>query len=210
MASERELKFSTTGERRPTAAEIEAVLRSGGIRATFDGEQIQRDRYFDDAIGSLERAGLSLRRRNVAGLRLATLKSAGSVQGALHEREEIELPLAGTGWPDEIRAGIDGIVDPGTLRSRTTLVTRRERYLLSRGPGSELAVLSFDEVQANLPGGSQTVRFHEIEIEAREGTGSEELYRIAELLDRVVELTPSGTNKLERARALLDLATWGE
>ena len=212
MASERELKFSSTGERRPTPVEIEAALGGAGYTVTSEGEHQQRDRYFDDALGSLELAGIALRRRSVDGRRLATFKTAGSVRGALHEREEIELPLAATGWPAEILARLDGIVDAGTLRNRVMLLTIRDRYLVSHSGGGDagVATLSFDEVSASLPGRAQTVSFSEVEIEALGATANEELERIAELLDRVVKLNPSGTTKLERAVALLDLATWGD
>lgn len=207
MATERELKFSTDGERKPTVRELTSLLRDGGYLATPEGERLQRDRYYDDAIGSVARAGFALRRRRIGDARSAALKGAGSVSGALHEREELELPLTGTGWPDAIARRLEGVVDPTALRSRVALETRRDRYRIDRNE-APVATLSFDEVEASRPEGSQRVRFSEVEIEAIDDADAAELERIAELLEPLVLLTPSSTTKLERAAALLDLATW--
>jgi inorganic triphosphatase YgiF len=204
---ERELKFSTDGTRRPSDHEIASLLHGGGYRSRSQGERLQRDRYFDDAIGSLAAAGIALRRRRIGEERSAALKAGGRIEGALHEREELELPIVGTGWPAEIVARLSEIVDPTTLRSRITLETRRERYRIERD-GAPVATLSFDEVEATRPGGSHQISFSEVEIEAIDAADGSELERIAELLEPVVALTPSGTTKLQRAVALLELATW--
>ncbi len=207
MATERELKFSTLGKRWPTFEELEEVLTAGNYQLRPEGLRQHRDRYFDDATDSLKRAGVALRRRTGTGERLATLKTRGQVDGASHVRDELELPLRGSAWPEPIVARLDGLADLTALRSHVTLETERERFVVAHND-LDLAVLSFDDVRANRPGSDRWAHFREIEIEAIDETTDDELTSIAELLTGATHLTLNSSTKLERAEALLELGSW--
>ena len=123
----------------------------------------------------------------------------------------MELPVTGAGpdaaWPDAILARLEGLVEPAALGPGVELDTTRVLFRLLRD-GNEVAQLAFDAVSARAPGAERSAYFDEVEIEAGEGTTRADLELIAEAVDGVVKLTPNPVNKLERAAALLLLATW--
>ena len=82
-------------------------------------------------------------------------------------------------------------------------------HALSR-QGAASALLSFDAVEAWRPQRERSVRFNEVEIEARGGTTEHELFAIAELLEQLLPLTASDMSKLERAQSLLVLGVSGD
>jgi len=210
MALERELKFSLLDPYVPALPELLAALEGTPFEVAAAPLEEQHDRYFDDDAGGLRAAGWALRRRQLDGRGWATLKAAGSVQGALHEREELELPLAegdDPPWPGPIRDRIDPLVDVDGLRPRVELRTSRVRFAILRD-GAEVATLSFDAVEARAPGGERSALFDEVEIEARGDLPEVELRAIGQAIEDLVRLTPSAVSKLERAEALLLLATW--
>ena len=71
------------------------------------------------------------------------------------------------------------------------------------------ALLSFDAVEAWRPQRERSVRFNEVEVEARGCTTANELFAIAELLEQPLSLTASDMSKLERAQSLLVLGVFG-
>lgn len=205
MASEREYKFSLIDDRFPDAEEVRAALSQKGFEVQALGTRSQRDRYVDTPDGALRAQSWALRTRDTEGERLATLKAAGEVSEGLHQREELEEPMTGEAWPDPIRERLDSLeIDPSTLRPTVLVENQRTRYFVSRA-GTELAEISFDEVEATRPEGETRVQFSELEIEAREGS-EDDLRTIADALDRLLPLTPNSINKLERADTLLSLA----
>lgn len=202
MALERELKFSVTEGYQPSLPEVVEALRGTPFTAESLPFQHVRDSYHDDERGTLRRAGLALRRRRVGSDTVATLKTQGSAAGGLHERDELELEVPGTGWPAEIRARLAGIAEPEALAPRAEVVTGRARFrILERG--APVATVSFDDVEASRPDGDARVGFHEVEIEAEEGVGAEVLWAVARALEPLALLVPSAATKLERAEALL-------
>ena len=209
MPVERELKFSLL-EDFPSPEELAPVFTAAGYKLSPAETVEQHDRYYDDAKRTLNGHGLALRKRKVNGRTLATLKRPGSVSGALHERDEIEVPFAGENWPSAVLRPVSTLIDPAALRSQIDLNTVRTNYQVSRA-GQDLATLSFDAVSAEYPGGEQSVHFTEAELEALGETSADELQAIADLVDTVVRLTPNATDKLTRAEALLSLgATFQE
>lgn len=209
MPSERELKFSRSDERVPSSAELAPHLEAVGLALGPATHVVQKDRYYDDARASLGRAGLALRQRMSEGAVVATLKSAGAVEGALHEREELELPVpadasAGEPWPHEIAERVRMVTDPRTLKAIFELNTERVVFDVLDGEAAA-AQLSFDAVRARRPGGSNSAHFDELEVEAIGEAPAELLERVAAALQEVLVLTPASHTKLERARALLML-----
>jgi len=203
MPVERELKFSLL-EDFPSFEELAEVFRTSGYTLSAQDTLQQHDRYYDDEVGTLKRRGLALRRRSVDGEVLATLKRQGEVAGALHERLELELPMTGGTWPGAVLRPVSTLTDPTSLRIQLELITERLNYTVAQD-GVALARVSFDDVSANYPQSEQSVHFTEAEIEALGDTSSEMLQDIADLVDRVVRLTPNPVNKVARAEALLSL-----
>lgn len=204
MPTERELKFSLVDDV-PAAEELRELFKQAGYELTSQGTQKHFDVYFDDEKETLRSAGIALRKRRAGGKALATLKTSAKVAGELHEREELEEVMFGSNWPDEIFKRVQKVTDPWEVTERLELATIRTRYLVKR-TGQELAILSFDAVTANQPGIFDTVSFEEVEVEAVGSTREEDLRSIADVLDRLVKLTPNSDNKLERAEVLLSLS----
>ncbi|MGL4611986.1 MAG: CYTH domain-containing protein [Trueperaceae bacterium] len=202
MPLERELKFSLSDDI-PQPEELKTALKPYTLLAR--GLQKQFDIYFDDAKGSLRAAGIALRKRRTEGQVLATLKTGGTVAGALHEREELEEAMLGAHWPEPILKRLEPITDPWSLTEKLELSTFRTCYLVKHDL-QNLALLSFDAVSANYPGVFDTSFFEEVELEAVGDTNEETLTAIAAKLDGLITLTPNSVTKLERAEALLTLA----
>ncbi|MBW6455341.1 MAG: CYTH domain-containing protein [Trueperaceae bacterium] len=209
---ERELKYSLV-DAPPPPAVVVALGRQGPYAFAEAGTTVHRDRYYDGAAGQLRRAGWALRQRRTlapdAGdgpTVVATLKGAGRVDGAMHEREEIEAAMEGRAWPLPIARLVAVHVSLRDLRPRLTLETERAAYRVTR-EGRPAALLAFDQVRVRIPGGERSAHFDEVEIEAIGGTTGPELQGIVDLLDALVRLTPSSASKLERAAALLELGT---
>jgi inorganic triphosphatase YgiF len=204
MPTELELKFSLIDDV-PSPDELKAIFKQAGFELVAQGTQKHFDVYFDDNKESLKKAGVALRKRRANNKALATLKANAVVSGELHEREEIELEMLGSQWPDEIFRRVQKITDPFHVTEKLELSTLRTRYLIKR-KGSDIAILSFDAVTANYPGIFDTTSFEEVEIEAVGNTNEKDLRDIADALDRLIKLTPNSVNKLERAEALLNLS----
>ncbi len=210
MPLERELKFSVLDAYVPSLSEVRAALAATPFEVEASPVQELHDRYFDDEGGSLKSAGLALRRRRLGAKSWAGLKAAGTSDAGLFERDELEVPLAdadGAPWPDVIVQRLTGLVDVDALEPRVELHTTRVPFRVLRD-GAAIAELGFDAVAARTPGAERSAFFDEVEIEAREGTARADLEQIAEAVDGLVKLTPNPVNKLERAAALLLLATW--
>lgn len=213
MATETELKFSLMDEHVPSAAELEVALSAEGFAVGAADRAVHKDRYYDDSRLSLARAGLALRRRMAEGEMLATLKTLGSVEGALHRREEIELPIAEGAdpwnpWPEPIAERLGSVTDVRSLRGTFELVTERVRFPLLED-GRTVAVASFDDVAARRPNDERSVHWNELEIESSAHlaatAGEAALSRAAAGFGTILSLVPTSHTKLERARALLML-----
>lgn len=235
MPQETELKFSLTVEEVPETDVLAAALRPVGLTLGRASQVVHKDRYYDDARMSLSRAGYALRRRMADGRMLATLKTLGSVEGALHRRDELEdaIPAdapAWNPWPAAISERIGMVTDVRALRGAFELTTERRLFDLL-DTGRRVAVASFDAVAARRTASERTVHWNELEIEAvapeevdADGGDAEEsaradagttegdqaaredaLRRAAEAIGTVVALVPASHTKLERARALLSL-----
>lgn len=213
MGTETELKFSLVEERVPEPEELAAPLAAVGLALGTPSATVNQDRYYDDARMSLARAGYALRRRMADGALLATLKTLGAVEGALHRREEIEAPIeAGADpwnpWPAPIAERLVMVTDPRSLNGTFELTTERAQLPLLEGTRT-VAVASVDAVAARRPNAERSVHWNELEIEASADLAPEEaedvLRRAQEAFETILALVPTSHTKLERARALLML-----
>jgi inorganic triphosphatase YgiF len=209
---EREHKFSLDAAELPDPWVLKHDLALAGFELLPEGKHEQRDRYLDTPDRRLKQAGLALRERCIGQTRRVTLKWAGKVEGALHQRQELEIEASG--WPPEVLAALPEGVAVSDLVPQLELTTQRTRFLVMQRacpePGSEgegrggvaLAELAFDEVSAQRPGHDVSVYFLEVELEAL-SAGADELARLAAALQELLPLAESSVSKLERATSLL-------
>jgi len=202
---ERELKFSLV-DPPPAPADLVALGRGGPYAFVEASAALHVDTYYDDDAGSLRRAGVALRRRRRAGAAeaIATVKTAGRVDGAWHQREELEAPMRGGDWPVPVARRLAEHVALWQLRPRLELEVERSAYRVTHA-GRPVATLAFDRVSARLPGSERSAHFDEAEIEAVGDVDFGVLRGVAELVEGLVRLTPSPATKLERAAAVLEL-----
>lgn len=203
MPAERELKFSLV-DPPPPEAELLAAATTGPYAFVPQGTAGHVDRYYDDDAGALAATGVALRRREAAGGTLATLKTLGTVAGALHVRDELEVPMVGDDWPVPVARRLAEHVALWQLRPRIEVATERTTYRVVF-EGRPVALLAFDDVRARLPGGEREALFAEAELEALGDVAEALLVGAAEVVEQVVRLTPSAVTKLQRAEALLAL-----
>lgn len=176
MATETEAKYSLMSEHVPSEAELAAALAEVGLETGPARHVVNKDRYYDDARLSLARSGFALRRRMADGRLLATLKTLGTVDGAVHRRDEIELPIPDDAdpwepWPTPIADRVRTVADPRSLRGTFELVVERVSIeLIERG--RTVAVASFDDVAARRPSAERSVHWNELEIESVAGSAA--------------------------------------
>ena len=198
MAFEREHKFRVEGAF-PEVARLEQQYAALGLELLSQGVRDQRDVYYDTPGLTLLRTGVALRQRQFEGWTVATYKGAGTVDGSLHTREELELPYTAP-WPAEILAKLEPLRVLGMLEPLVELTTQRQRYHLVKA-GRTQAELTFDEVTGTR--GERRVAFRELELEALPGTSDADLQTLAPPLEQP-GLTPHAEDKLTLALKLLD------
>lgn len=199
MKLEREHKFSLNAAELPDPWVLKHDLALAGFELLPEGKHEQRDRYLDTPNRRLKQAGLALRERRIGQTRRVTLKWAGKVEGALHQRQELELEASG--WPPEVLAALPEGVAVSDLVPQLELTTQRTRFFVTQ-QGMTLAELAFDEVSAQRPGHDVSVYFLEVELEAL-SAGADELARLSAALQELLPLAESSVSKLERAISLL-------
>lgn len=229
MATERELKFSTTDDHVPGTLELELALAGSGL-SVGPGRVSRHVDLYHDVDGRLGGAGMALRlRRSSAGARV-TLKAdaqvLGGAAGNLHRRSELEVVIedppteAGcraVAWPELVLAALPPGLAVERLAPVAELHIRRVAFLISSAPGGSpeappFAELAFDEVTCMAPGTrtpGTSAQFHEVELEWLGGEEEPDsaamanLAAVAEAVGSVVTLTASPVSKLDRALALL-------
>jgi triphosphatase len=165
----------------------------------------QQNSYYDTPDGHLAARGLSLRIRETPERRLATVKSSRGDYGALHVRDEWEVPIGADHrpamWPNSaLRERILALIDPHDVRALFTIQTRRRRALVLRD-GRVAAELSLDE--GHIRAGGRILGFRELEVEmSHQGTVGDLDY-ICGLLRERFPLTPEPRGKRSRGVALL-------
>lgn len=206
METERELKYSTTDDHVPSAAEISAALEGTELSVRSPTVEHYQDVYFDTADGALRRAGIALRRRHRPSGSFATFKGPVTLRDGLHSRQELESPLTAAGyWPDDVLSALPDGVEPRSLYPLAELDVRRVRLIVDLA-GEPVADVAFDQVTCSAPDEvDASVTFHEVEIEnLTQDPGAEvHMSRIAEAVGTLIPLTLSSFSKLERAQALL-------
>jgi len=213
------------------APEVEAKLiipRASDLRAIAQlqrlGEHPLRPRgvahlhslYLDTPELNLARHGVALRVRQDGERWEATAKWAGRSDGAVHERPELNIALAGK--PD-----LPFVLPPGPLHVQLAalvaarplqpiLITEIERHQFDVLPAADetadevTAELALDRVRLVAPDRAQpsdrAATYFELELEQRQGT-REDIVTLAQLLQDDFGLTPSSESKFTRGLSLL-------
>ena len=191
------------------AAEDAAALAAGGFAGAEAPRVIRMQAvYYDTAEGHLAAEHIAFRERRENENRVATLKCGGRASGALHEREEHEMPADGetadcffTLLEKSSCAALSPLFRETLKRCPLLPVaaTDYRRVLFTVRRGASVMELCVDE--GELIGGTRHEAFCELELELKEGSG-EALQAFAEELKRQYTLTPEPLSKYARARAL--------
>lgn len=168
--------------------------------------------YLDTPDFALARQGIALRLRRDAGRWEATAKWSGRVDGSVHERPELTVPL-------ERKPELPFTLPEGPLRVHLTvhvmdralnpiLVTdiHRRRFDVLEGGGDAarpIAEMALDRVTLRAPhGGGPQAAYCELEIEARGGT-AEQVNEITETVRQAHGLARSEDTKFGAGMRLL-------
>jgi triphosphatase len=201
---EREAKYRATKRIKPKEIEaLDLAPYALGERQTAD----LRDTILDTADRRLSQARYGLRVRHDGEQLLLTLKSPGTVSGAVHSRPEIEEPITGrvrddrTQWPDSIAAPVAELIGDAELAPLIEVRNRRRTWYVTRD-GVNLAEIALDRGTISADG--RSMPFHEIEIELK-GEGSEsDLSALEARLTAGLPLAPEARSKMQRGLQLHD------
>lgn len=209
MRREREVKLAAPSL--PAALSVARILSEMGGSIGAARSVAYEDVYLDTADGWLARGGLGLRLRFAGGAATLTLKTAPEVREGVLDRGEIEerVPRSPARYPcappgRQVRRWVREITGVSRVEPVARLRVWRTEWPCAFPDGTRLAACA-DIVAARV--GGHTVRFSEVEIEARRRPSA--LPALARrLADRAgwVEVRES---KLERAFALAGMAASG-
>ena len=187
---------------RQVYAQLGRLRSLTGYGLTPAGVAPVSDRYFDTLDRRFLAAGYACRLRRDGEALLLTLKGLGGVEGAIHRRDEREIPLPAwdpdpTAWPESAARSLALDLAKGApLRPLFSLRQRRRRADVTQG-SRRVAELSLDAVRVTV--GRQPVSYFELEIELR-GDGTEaDLAALAAELAGAWGLIPEPRSKFERA-----------
>jgi CHAD domain-containing protein/uncharacterized protein YjbK len=171
------------------------------------GERHVIDHYLDTKDHRLRRAGYACRLREglAEGQWRLTVKGLGKVEGAVHERPELECDVAPRSaladWPEgPAREMVSRLSEGQPLAELFALRQDRSDRAVEEGDRG-VGQLSLDVVEANIAGSGSLG--HELEIELGP-TGSLDDLDALEGELRPYNLTPQSMSKFERALALLE------
>ena len=203
MPLERELKLSADFG----LPDLTGLSELAGYPLRYLGLERQDNTYYDTAAGALRAAGATLRVREVAGLggaRVLTFKGAGSAEGGVVSREEIECPApqslaAAADVPDAAaRGALEAVAADSPLEVVAGTRTARRLYELSG-----LGELTLDTVEVVAPDGSVLASFEEVEVEAKGEGADASLASVRATLEALAPLRPSRAGKFSRALEVL-------
>jgi inorganic triphosphatase YgiF len=167
--------------------------------------QTLTDHYLDTADGLILRGGYACRSRHnhTRGTWVGAVKGLGAAQGAVHQREEFEVPIAPESTPDRwpespARALALRLSQARPLVERAAIhQTRHVRSVVVAG--RRAAELSLDRVTFHA--GEKRADSMELEIELKEAGALDDLHALIGALSEY-GLQPEPRSKFERALAL--------
>lgn len=186
------------------------LTRLGTYRLQPRPPQVLHSVYLDTADLVLARHGIAVRTRRCGEQWEATIKWAGTVDGMVHERLELTVPLAAAPAARPKIAPALFVHLAARLAGRQlrpVLVTEIERRAIDVWDESAtryLAEIALDRVVLRSPSrrDKRSDRYGEVEIERKDGS-VDDVVAITALLRRGRALHPSSTTKLSRGLELL-------
>ncbi len=184
------------------------TLRADPLLANARHERKQLENiYFDTPEGELAQAGIALRLRRDGKHWLQTVKRGGQAQAGLHQREEIEFPVAGPAleWPElaatAFEASFKHLKD--RLQPRYQTRFRRDVWRLHDASGAAVELCAdLGEIIAGVEGqGKRKQALCEIELELLSGP-VDGLFSLALLLAERHPLVLDNRSKGERGHQL--------
>jgi inorganic triphosphatase YgiF len=163
--------------------------------------------YFDTPDEAFRARRTSLRVREVAGQRVATVKRSHGASGGLHVREEWETPIHHAEvhprtWPPSVaREQALVIVGQAPLVVRVSVHTRRHCIAVQLAERC-VAELCLDE--GYVAAGGRLAGFRELEVELRAAGTLADLDLLCATLTQRFPLAPEPCGKRARGLALLD------
>jgi len=162
--------------------------------------------YYDNDELYLSQQGLGLRLRQINESYWQTVKTAGTVNNGLHQREEWEYALEGPQWDlttlklTPLKSMIDDAELWSTLSPLFTTDFIRETVQLTLSEGTQIE-LAYDRGEVR-SGGLKTA-IHEVELELKAGN-SEQLGILATHLRQQFLLKPSDISKAQMGYELVE------
>lgn len=195
MSLEQEMKLSVNGDSKLNLADLDWLQAM-----THEQKQLQlRTEYFDTPQLKLKQQGIALRMRQIDDQWLQTVKTSGTVQDGLHQREEWEHPIMNGEFdlPLLRQTPLAPIVDDsGSWKQLHRLFFtefKRDIRLLEASEDT-LIELAYDFGEAG--SGDRRAMIHEIELELRHGS-LEVLQQVAERLKTELNLAYNNRSKAE-------------
>ena len=208
VATELEVKLLVDRER--DLDELSRLTRLGHYRLRQRAPQHLYSVYLDTRDLALSRHGVGVRVRRADATWEATVKWAGSVNGAVHRRPELNVALAGAprfpfAAPSELRVHLTALLAGRKLVPLlVTEIDRRVIEVLDVGAQHCLVEIALDRVVLRGPhkDDPRSERYCEVEIERKQGT-VEDVAAISACLQQGRRLRPSRDSKLARGLRLL-------
>lgn len=165
-----------------------------------------RDTYFDTRDRRILAAGYACRLRQTGAGVWVTLKGLGRAEGAVHRREELEMPLPAllpfSEWPaGQVHDRVSGWIGDAPLAPLFTLQQSRMVRRLEEGDRS-VAEWSLDEVRLTV--GEREQVYFELEIELEPGGTEDDLEIVVACLQDEWGLRPEPRSKFERAMRFVE------
>lgn len=164
--------------------------------------------YFDTEDFILCKNDITFRIRMEGSRIIATLKWSGKSEGAMHQREEINVPVVDEACfisPDpsifkESQIGQDLIQLLGNRQLRSIIETKflRDRFRIDTG--NSIIEVSIDKGEIITDFGTEPIL--ELELELFSGV-EEELFQIGAKISEMYELTPEEKSKYARGKNML-------
>ncbi|MEM7029444.1 MAG: CYTH domain-containing protein [Chloroflexota bacterium] len=177
-----------------------------GFELSASKEKQVIDTYVDTDDRLILNAGYGCRKRVQPDGLLVTLKGLGTIDGAVHRREEWEVLLTTdqppTHWPDSpVRERVKQIIGGAALQPLVQLAQTRIVQFIYQDQ-RRMAELSLDSVRLAVQGKEQA--YFELEIELIPPESEALLVNLVSTLQQNFHLQPETRSKFERALSFID------
>jgi len=207
MTVEIELKYQLSANNDgndAVADDISAMLSAQNISFEIKSHQLTNDYYDTDNL-ALRAMDFGLRIRTVAGRYEQTIKTAGKVEGCLHQRPEYNVDIADNSlklalfpksiWPQN--TNVEALEKQLQVIFSTNFF--RQTWLIHQD--DSIIELALDRGEITTSAKAPKLAINELEIELVNGN-KEALFILAEQLGTIVQMTPGKLSKAARGYSL--------